>query len=99
MSKEFMTYGLYFGDVFFMTFLGGYMGMLKACKRTYQFGKQFDDLLHDYNFPCNPPILNFHAGLHFLNNVSLLWLVTKDKEKTFKIDKILRWLHCISDYT
>ena len=71
----------------------------ESCKRTCQFGKQFDDLLHDYNLSSSPPILEFHAGLHFLKNVSLLWLVTKDKEKNIYVNKILRWLHWIFYYT
>ena len=52
-----------------------------ACASTYQFGKNFNDFIHAYDFPSIPPIPNHHAGLHFLNKVSLLWLVTKDKEK------------------
>ena len=52
-----------------------------ACAGTYQFGRKFDDVIHAYNFPSIPPLLDHHAGLHFLNKVSLLWLVTKDKEK------------------
>ena len=51
-----------------------------ACASTYQFGKNFNDFIHAYDFPSSPPILNHHARLHFLNKVSLLWLVTKDKE-------------------
>ena len=48
---------------------------------TYQFGRKFDDIIHAYDFPSIPPLPDHHAGLHFLNKVSLLWLVTKDKEK------------------
>ena len=51
-----------------------------AYASIYQFGKQFDEVLNSYDLPSIPPILNHHAGLHFLNKVSLLWLVTKDKE-------------------
>ena len=54
-----------------------------ACASTYQFGKKFDDIIHAYDFPSILPILNHHAGLHFLNKVSLLWLVTKDKANFF----------------
>ena len=70
-----------------------------ACAITYQFGKKFDDIIHAYDSPSSPPILDHHAGLHFLEIVSLLWLVTKDKEKPFYINKMLRWLHWIYDYT
>ena len=52
-----------------------------AYMSTYQFGKNFYNIIHAYDLPSIPPILNHHAGLHFLNKVSLLWLVTKDKEK------------------
>ena len=52
-----------------------------ACVSIYQFGKKFDDIIHAYDSPSGPPILDHHAGLHFLNNIFLLWLVTKDKEK------------------
>ena len=58
-----------------------------------QFGRNFDDIIHAYDLPSIPPILNHYAGLHFLNKVSLLWLVTKDKEIFFYVNKILRWLH------
>ena len=70
-----------------------------ACAITYQFGKKFDDIIHAYDSSSNPPILDHHAGLQFLKIVSLLWLVTKDKEKPFYINKMLRWLHWIYDYT
>ena len=55
-----------------------------ACRRTCQFGKQFDEVLHTYDLPSSPPILKIRTGLHFLINMSLLWLVTKDKRKKFK---------------
>ena len=51
-----------------------------VCASTYQFGKNFNEFIHAYDFPSIPPILYHHAGFHFLNKVSLLWLVTKDKE-------------------
>jgi len=70
-----------------------------ACASTYQFGRKFDYIIHAYDFPSIPPLLDHHAGLHFLNKVSLLWLVTKDKEIFFYVNKMLRWLHWISDYT
>ena len=66
---------------------------------TYQFGKNFDDIIHAYDYPSIPPIPDHHAGLHFLEIVSLIWLVTKDKEKPFYINKMLKWLHWIYDYT
>ena len=47
---------------------------------TYQFGRKFDDIIHSYDFPSILPLPDHHAGLHFLNKVSLLWLVTKDNE-------------------
>ena len=55
----------------------------EACEILCQFGKQFDEVLYSYDLPSIPPILDHHAGLHFLNKVSLLWLVTKDKEFFF----------------
>ena len=70
-----------------------------ACASTYQFGRKFDNIIHAYDFPSIPPLPDHHAGLNFLNKVSLLWLVTKDKEIIFYVNKILRWLHWISDYT
>ena len=70
-----------------------------ACTSTYQFGNQFDEVLHAYDFPSNPPIPDHHTGLHFLNEVSLLWLVTKDKAKKNYVNKMLRWLHWIFYYT
>ena len=48
----------------------------EVCRRTCQFGKQFDDVLHAYDIPSSPLILNIHAGLHFLIIVFLLSLVT-----------------------
>ena len=60
-----------------------------ACASTYQFGKNFNDFIHAYDFPSIPPIPNHHAGLHFLNKVSLLWLVTKDKEILFMLIRCL----------
>ena len=69
-----------------------------ACTSTYQFGKKFDDIIHAYDSPSSPPILDHHVGLHFLKIVSLLWLVTKDKAKFFYINRMLRWLHWIYDY-
>ena len=27
-----------------------------ACARTYQFGKKFNEFIHAYDFPSNPPI-------------------------------------------
>ena len=51
-----------------------------ACASTYQFRKNFNDFIHVYDFPSNPPIPNHHASLHSLNKVSLLWSITKDKE-------------------
>ena len=68
-----------------------------ACMSTYKFGKNFYDTVHAYDLPSIPPIMNYHAGLHFLNKVSLLWLVTKDKE-IFYVNKMLKWLHWIYDY-
>ena len=70
-----------------------------AYASTYQFSKNFNDFIHAYDFPSSPPIPDHHAGLHFLNKVSLLWLETKDKEIFFYVNKMLRWLHWISDYT
>ena len=67
-----------------------------ACASTYQFGKKFDDIIHVYDFPSILPIPDHHVGLHFLNKVSLLWLVTKDKEKKIYVNKMLRWLLSIS---
>ena len=64
---------------------------------TYKLGKNFYDIIHAYDLPSIPPILNHHAG--FLNKVSLLWLVTKYKGNFFYVNKMLRWLHWISDYT
>ena len=64
-----------------------------TCASTYQFGKKFDDIIHAYDSPSSQPILDHHAGLHFLKIMSLLWLVTKDKAKLFYINKMLRWLH------
>ena len=66
---------------------------------TYQFRKKFNDFIHAYDFPSNPPILDHHAGFHYLNKVSLLWLVTKGKEKKNYVNKLLKWLHWISNYT
>ena len=60
-----------------------------ACMSTYKFGKNFYDIIYAYDLPPIPPILNHHAGLHFLNKVSLLWLVTKDKEFFFMSIKCL----------
>ena len=71
----------------------------EVCGRTCQFGKQFDDVLHAYDIPSNPPILRIHVGFHFLKNVSLLWLITKDEAKNSKVDQMLRWLHWIFDFT
>ena len=51
-----------------------------ACMSTYQFGINFYDIIHAYDFPSSPPIPDHHIGFHFLNKVSLLWLVTKDKD-------------------
>ena len=65
-----------------------------ACVSTYQFWKNFNS----YDFPSSPPTSDHHVGLHFLNKVSLLWLVTKDKEFFFNA-KMLRWLHWIFYYT
>ena len=73
--------------------------MEEACKRTCQLWKQFSKVLRTCDFPSNPPFLDHHAGLHFLNKIFLLWPVTKDKEKPFYINKMLRWLHWIYDYT
>ena len=56
----------------------------EACGSSCQFGKQFDEVLYAYDFPSIPPILNIHASLYFLINMSFLWLVTKDKGKKFK---------------
>ena len=70
-----------------------------ACMSTYKLGKNFYDIIHAYDLPSILPILNHHAGFHFLNKVSLLCLVTKDKEKKNYVNKMLRWLHWISDYT
>ena len=61
----------------------------EACASTYLFGKKFDDIIHAYDFPPILPILNQHAGFHFMNKVSLLWLVTKDKEKKIMLIKCL----------
>ena len=36
-----------------------------ACMSTYKFGKNFYDTVHAYDLPSIPPILNYHAGLHF----------------------------------
>ena len=68
-----------------------------ACMSTYKLGKNF--FIHAYDFPPIPPLPDHHASLHFLNKVSLLWLVTKDKEKKNYVNKMLSWLHWISDYT
>ena len=61
-----------------------------ACASTYHFGKQFGEVLYSYDLPSILPISGHHAGLHFLNKVSLLWLVTKDKEKKIMLIKFLR---------
>ena len=51
----------------------------EACKSTCQ----FDEVLHAYDFPSSPPLLNIRAGLHFQLKISLFWLLTKH-EKNFK---------------
>ena len=51
--------------------------------------KKFDDIIHAYDFPSIPPLSDHHASLHFLNKVSLLWLVTKDKANLFMLIKCL----------
>ena len=51
-----------------------------ACTSIYQFGTKFDDIIHAYDSPSSPPILGHHACLHFLEIVSLLWLVTRQGE-------------------
>ena len=60
-----------------------------SCASTYQFGRKFDDIIHAYDFPSILPLPNHQAGLHFLNKVSLLWLVTKDKDFFFMLIKCL----------
>ena len=60
-----------------------------AYASTYQFGRKSDNIIHAYDFPSIPPLLDHHAGLHFLNKVSSLWLVTKDKEFFFMLIKCL----------
>ena len=52
-------------------------------------GKKNYDIIHAYDLPSILPILNHHAGLQFLNKVSLLWLVTKDKKKKIMLIKFL----------
>ena len=64
-----------------------------TCMSIYKLGKNFYDIIHAYDLPSIPPILNHHVGLHFLEIVSILWLVTEDKEKPFYISKMLRWIH------
>ena len=71
----------------------------EACRSTDQFGRQFDEVLHAYDFPSIPPLLNIHAGLHFLLKISLFWLVTKHKRKILNFDQMLRWLHWIFHFT
>ena len=62
-----------------------------TCMSTYKLGKNIYDSIHTYDLPSILPILNHHIGLHFLNKVSLLWLVTKDKEFfIFYFNKMLR---------
>ena len=60
-----------------------------TCMSTYNLGNNFYDIIHAYDLPSISPILNYHTGLHFLNKVSLLWLVTKDKEIFFMLIKCL----------
>ena len=69
-----------------------------ACTSTYQFGKQFDEVLYSYDLPSIPPIRDHHTGFYFLNKVSLVWLVTKDKEIFFYVNKMRMWLHWIFYY-
>ena len=38
-----------------------------TCASTYQFGKNFNDIINAYDFPSSPPIPDHHVGLHFLN--------------------------------
>ena len=71
----------------------------EAYKILCHFGKQFDEVLYSYDLPSSPSILNIHAGLHFLINMSLLWLVTKDKGKNLNFYKMLRWLHWIYHFS
>ena len=71
-----------------------YIGHIQAwieatCMSTYKLVKNFYDIIHAYDLPSIPPILNHHAGLQFLNKVSLLWPVTKDKEFFFMLIKFL----------
>ena len=56
---------------------------------TYKLGNNFYDIIRAYDLPSILPILNHHVGLQFLNKVSLLWLVTKDKEKKIVLMKCL----------
>ena len=39
--------------------------IVEGCRSTCQFGKQFDEVLHAYDFPSNPPLLYICVGLHF----------------------------------
>ena len=71
----------------------------EAYGKTCQFGKQFDHIIHAYDSPSHLPILDQHADLHFLINVFLLWLVPNAKTNIFKVDKMLRWLHWIFEFT
>ena len=61
-----------------------------TCMSTYKLVNNFYDVIHAYDLSSIPPILN---------KVSLLWLVTKDKENSFYINKMLRWLHWLFYYT
>ena len=71
----------------------------EACSSTYRFGRQFDEVLHAYDFSSSSPLLNIRAGLHFLLRISLFWLVTKHKRRILNFDQMLRWLHWIFHFT
>ena len=71
----------------------------ESYRAAYQLEKQFGEVLHAYDLPSNPSILNILSDLHFLINMSLLWLVTKDNGKNLNSYKMLRWLHWIYHFT
>ena len=71
----------------------------ESCGKICQFGKQFDHIIRAYDSPSRFPIVDHHADLQFLINVSLLWLVTNAKTNIFKVNKMLRWLHWRVEFT
>jgi hypothetical protein len=75
--------------------------MEEACSSTDQPWIDFGFLFHDHDPPSvfGQGVMEIPTCVHAMVDVSLFWFITKHKGKFHDVDKIIKWLNWLYDFT